>query len=327
MERQRARAGAWYELFPRSWGGLAGVTRVVPELAELGFDVVYLPPIHPIGRTNRKGRNNAERAQPGDVGSPWAIGATEGGHDAIRCGTRRRFRSRRPGRRVARARHGARARPRVADVARPPLARRAPGVVPAPARRDAEVRREPAEALPGHPQPRLGDVRPKRALERDPRRRAPLVRRGGDGLPGRQPAYQARPVLGVADRGGSQAPSRDRVPLRGVHASLDDDAAREGRLLAVVHLLHLEEHEGRARRARRAAARMVTVPPPEPLAEHAGHPPRVPPAGRPARVRVPPRARGDALPELRDLFGLRGVRERPRAGGERGVPGLGEVRG
>ena len=83
VERQRARTGAWYELFPRSWGGLAGVTRVVPELAELGFDVVYLPPIHPIGRTNRKGRNNAERAAPGDVGSPWAIGAAEGGHDAI----------------------------------------------------------------------------------------------------------------------------------------------------------------------------------------------------------------------------------------------------
>ncbi len=83
VERPRARTGAWYELFPRSWGGLAGVTRIVPELAELGFDVVYLPPIHPIGRTNRKGRNNAERAAPGDVGSPWAIGAAEGGHDAI----------------------------------------------------------------------------------------------------------------------------------------------------------------------------------------------------------------------------------------------------
>jgi starch synthase (maltosyl-transferring) len=83
VERERARTGAWYELFPRSWGGLSGVARVVPELAELGFDVVYLPPIHPIGRTNRKGRNNTERAQPGDVGSPWAIGAAEGGHDAI----------------------------------------------------------------------------------------------------------------------------------------------------------------------------------------------------------------------------------------------------
>jgi starch synthase (maltosyl-transferring) len=83
VERERARAGAWYELFPRSWGGLAGVAEVVPALAEHGFDVLYLPPIHPIGRTNRKGRNNEERAGPGDVGSPWAIGAAEGGHDAI----------------------------------------------------------------------------------------------------------------------------------------------------------------------------------------------------------------------------------------------------
>jgi starch synthase (maltosyl-transferring) len=83
VEVARARAGAWYELFPRSWGGLAGVTEIVPELAGLGFDVVYLPPIHPIGRTNRKGRNNTERAEPGDVGSPYAIGSADGGHDAI----------------------------------------------------------------------------------------------------------------------------------------------------------------------------------------------------------------------------------------------------
>jgi starch synthase (maltosyl-transferring) len=86
VERERARAGAWYELFPRSWGGLAGVAEVVPALAEHGFDVLYLPPIHPIGRTNRKGRNNEERAEPGDVGSPWAIGAAEGGHDTIHPG-------------------------------------------------------------------------------------------------------------------------------------------------------------------------------------------------------------------------------------------------
>ena len=83
VERARARAGAWYELFPRSWGGLRGVAEVVPALAEHGFDVLYLPPIHPIGATNRKGRNNTERAASGDVGSPWAIGAAEGGHDAI----------------------------------------------------------------------------------------------------------------------------------------------------------------------------------------------------------------------------------------------------
>jgi len=83
VERARARAGAWYELFPRSWGGFAGVAEAVPALAEHGFDVLYLPPIHPIGVTNRKGRNNTERAAAGDVGSPWAIGAAEGGHDAI----------------------------------------------------------------------------------------------------------------------------------------------------------------------------------------------------------------------------------------------------
>jgi starch synthase (maltosyl-transferring) len=83
VERERARFGAWYELFPRSWGGFEGVARIVPELAELGFDVLYLPPIHPIGTTNRKGRNNALAAAKGDPGSPWAIGGPEGGHDAI----------------------------------------------------------------------------------------------------------------------------------------------------------------------------------------------------------------------------------------------------
>ena len=83
VDRELARFGSWYELFPRSWGGFAGVERVLPELAELGFDVVYLPPIDPIGRTNRKGRNNSLDPTPADPGSPWAIGAEEGGHTAI----------------------------------------------------------------------------------------------------------------------------------------------------------------------------------------------------------------------------------------------------
>ena len=83
VDRVRARFGAWYELFPRSWGGFIGVANQVPRLAELGFDVLYLPPIHPIGTTNRKGANNALVAQPGDPGSPWAIGSELGGHDAI----------------------------------------------------------------------------------------------------------------------------------------------------------------------------------------------------------------------------------------------------
>jgi starch synthase (maltosyl-transferring) len=83
VDRVRARFGSWYEMFPRSWGGLRGVEAQLPRLAELGFDVIYLPPIHPIGHTNRKGRDNALSAAPGDPGSPWAIGDQSGGHDAI----------------------------------------------------------------------------------------------------------------------------------------------------------------------------------------------------------------------------------------------------
>jgi starch synthase (maltosyl-transferring) len=89
VDRERARYSAWYELFPRSTGKpgrhgtFADVERRLPYVAELGFDVLYLPPIHPIGTTMRKGKNNALVPEPSDVGSPWAIGTEEGGHDAI----------------------------------------------------------------------------------------------------------------------------------------------------------------------------------------------------------------------------------------------------
>jgi starch synthase (maltosyl-transferring) len=83
VDRERAKFGAWYELFPRSFGGLNGVKQQLPRLAELGFDVIYLPPIHPIGHTNRKGRDNSLTAGPTDPGSPWAIGDETGGHEAV----------------------------------------------------------------------------------------------------------------------------------------------------------------------------------------------------------------------------------------------------
>lgn len=91
VERERARFGAWYEMFPRSaaddtrrHGTFRDVEeRHLPRIREMGFDVLYFPPIHPIGRTHRKGRNNALTAAPGDPGSPWAIGNEHGGHDAI----------------------------------------------------------------------------------------------------------------------------------------------------------------------------------------------------------------------------------------------------
>ncbi|HVO87339.1 MAG TPA: alpha-1,4-glucan--maltose-1-phosphate maltosyltransferase [Casimicrobiaceae bacterium] len=85
----QARFSAWYEMFPRSAGSggrhasFAECEARLPEIAEMGFDVLYFPPIHPIGRTKRKGRNNALVASEGDPGSPWAIGASEGGHKAI----------------------------------------------------------------------------------------------------------------------------------------------------------------------------------------------------------------------------------------------------
>jgi starch synthase (maltosyl-transferring) len=90
VDPERAGVAAWYELFPRSQaseagrhGTLADTARRLPAIAAMGFDVVYLPPIHPIGRTHRKGRNNALEAEPADVGSPWAIGSEHGGHTAI----------------------------------------------------------------------------------------------------------------------------------------------------------------------------------------------------------------------------------------------------
>jgi starch synthase (maltosyl-transferring) len=83
VDRGRARFNAWYELFPRSEGGLAGAAKRLPAIAAMGFDIVYLPPIHPIGTTARKGMNNTLEAGPDDPGSPWAIGAAEGGHTEV----------------------------------------------------------------------------------------------------------------------------------------------------------------------------------------------------------------------------------------------------
>jgi starch synthase (maltosyl-transferring) len=93
VERERARFGAWYEMFPRSAGPdlsrsatFKEAEQRLPYIAAMNFDVLYLPPIHPIGRSFRKGRNNALTAEPGDPGSPWAIGSAEGGHKAVEPG-------------------------------------------------------------------------------------------------------------------------------------------------------------------------------------------------------------------------------------------------
>ncbi len=144
VDRLRARFSSWYELFPRSWGGLKGVESQLTKLAGLGFDIVYLPPIHPIGLTNRKGANNSLTAGPNDPGSPWAIGDQTGGHDAVHpeLGTIEDLKALTDSRK--KARHRDRARLRDPELGRPPLAARAPRVVPPPPGRDAQIRREPA---------------------------------------------------------------------------------------------------------------------------------------------------------------------------------------
>jgi starch synthase (maltosyl-transferring) len=90
VDRPAAEFASWYELFPRSvthdaavHGTFRSVIDRLPDIRAMGFDVLYFPPIHPIGRINRKGRNNSLRADPGDLGSPYAIGSVEGGHDAV----------------------------------------------------------------------------------------------------------------------------------------------------------------------------------------------------------------------------------------------------
>lgn len=83
VERRRSLFSSWYEIFPRSFGGLKGVRKLLPRIAGMGFDVLYLPPVHPIGSTNRKGKNNSTSAEENDPGSPWAIGSGEGGHRSI----------------------------------------------------------------------------------------------------------------------------------------------------------------------------------------------------------------------------------------------------
>ncbi|MFT5165904.1 MAG: starch synthase (maltosyl-transferring) [Saprospiraceae bacterium] len=90
VERQKALFSSWYEFFPRSASSQAGVhgtfkdaAAQIPRVAEMGFDILYFPPIHPVGEINRKGKNNSTTAEPGEAGSPWAIGSKDGGHKSV----------------------------------------------------------------------------------------------------------------------------------------------------------------------------------------------------------------------------------------------------
>ena len=304
VDRPAAKFAAWYEMFPRSQsddphrhGTFDDVIRKLPYVRDMGFDVLYFTPIHPIGRTNRKGRNNTLTPGPDDPGSPYAIGSDEGGHDAL-ASRARHVRGLSPaGRGGARSRPRDRARLRDPVLARPSLDQAASGVVRlAPGRHD-QVRREPAQEVRGHRQRPLLPGRPARDLVRAARRRAVLGRPGRQDLPGRQPAHQAGAVLGMDDpRGARPAPRRD-LPGRGVHPPEDDEAARQGRLHPVLLVLHLAQHQGRADRVpdRADPGRAQGVHAAELLRQHARHQPGAPADQRPGGLPEPPGAGRDPV--------------------------------
>ena len=319
VDRPLARFAAWYELFPRSQGRVPGrhgtfrdCIERLPDIAAMGFDVVYLPPIHPIGRSFRKGRNNALEAGPDDPGLP--VGHRQRARrpqgDRARpghAGGLPRLPPRRPGPRAR-----GRARLRAPVLAGPSLGDGASRVVPPPAGRDDQVRREPAEEVPGHLPPQLLRPRARGALGGGEGHPPLLDRAGRADLPRGQPPHQADPVLGVGHRGGPGRPSRRDLPRRGLHAAAGDAGAREGRLHPVVHVLHVAELQAGADRLpdRADPGGDGGVLPRELLREHAGHPPAHPAAGRAAGLPDAPRAGGDALVPLRHLQRLRALRER-----------------
>ena len=211
-DREKAQVGTWYEMFQRSQGTTPGKSstfddcaRRLPEIQAMGFDVVYFVPIHPIGRTHRKGPDNTLNAGPNDPGSPYAIGSDEGGHTAIHpdLGTLEDFR------RFVKAahEHGMEVAIDFAIQCSPdhPWLKEHPNWFVRPSRRINQVRREPAQEVPGYRQHRLLLRRARCGLGGVARRRAVLGRTGRQDLPRRQPAYQARPILGMDDPRGPGA--------------------------------------------------------------------------------------------------------------------------
>jgi starch synthase (maltosyl-transferring) len=301
VDRTQALYGAWYEFFPRSEGAAPdadGVLRSgtfrtamerLPAVAGMGFDVVYLPPIHPVGKVNRKGPNSAQypagtrRRRRHDPGSPWAIGSDEGGHDAVHpdLGTIEDFDAF-----VARTASSAwRSRSTSpCSALRPPVGHEHPSGSP-PGRRDDRLRGEPAEEVPGHLPDQLRQ-RPRGPLRRGAARRAALDRRTASASSASTTRTPSRCRSGSGSSPRSRAPSRRAVPRRGVHPAGDDARPGPGRLHPVVHVLHLADRQGRARGVRARAGRGRRLHAAELLRQHPGHPARVAAVRRPAVFKI-----------------------------------------
>ena len=333
-DRPRARAGAWYEMVPRSQGTVPGqhgtfddcIARL-PDIAALGFDVVYLTPIHPIGMTNRKGKNNSLKAGARRSGQPLRDRELAG--RPRRGASRARHARRLPPlrRRLPRPRHGGGARLRHPMLAGSSLAEAASGMVQAPSRRLDQIRREPAEEIRGHRQSGFLLRRPHRAVAGAARRHPVLGAAGRPHLPRRQSAHQAVPVLGMADPRGAGARPERAVPVGGVFAAEDHEGARQARLLAVLQLFHLAHAQGRTAGVsqRDHALSRARLLPAEFLRQHARHPAGASAEGRAVDVQVARGAGGDAVVELRHLQRLRAPRARADSR-PRGVSQLRQIR-
>jgi starch synthase (maltosyl-transferring) len=293
VDRERARFGAWYEMFPRSTGPdpsrsatFDEAQNMLPYVASMGFDVLYLPPIHPIGRAFRKGPNNSLTPGVDDPGSPWAIGSEDGGHTAVEpgLGTIEDF-----DRFVAAAdRHGLEIALDIAFQASPdhPYVREHPEWFRH--RPDGTIKyaENPPKKYPGHlpDQLRVGGL--AGALAGTEGRVRVLDRAPGQDLSRRQPAHQAIPLLGVgARRAQTRAPGCD-FSVRGVYPTESHALSREVRLYTVVLLLHVAQYESGAHGVlhRAGADRRPRVHAPEPVCEHPRHSARLLAARRPSCV-------------------------------------------
>ena len=278
-----ARFSAWYELFPRSCasepgrhGTLQDCEARLPYVAAMGFDVLYLPPIHPIGRTHRKGPTTTPIARARRRRQPVGDRRRRGRAQVDPPATSARSTTSGAGRR-ARERSASRSRWTSRSSARPTIrmCSEHPRVVPPAARRHDPVRREPAEEVPGHLS--RSTSRPTTGRRSGTSCKAIVLlldRAGRARLPRRQSRTPSRSASGSGDRRGAAATSGCDLPGRGVHAAEGDVPAGQARVHAVVHLLRLAQHEARADRVlhRAHADAGARVLPAQPLAEHAGHP-------------------------------------------------------
>ena len=334
VDRRAAQFAAWYEFFPRSQGAVPGVhgtfadaaTRL-PEIRALGFDVVYLPPIHPIGHAFRKGKNNTLDVGPDDPGSPWAIGNETGGHMAVepKLGTLEDF-----DRFVAAAKAN-----------------------------NLEVALDYAlQCSPDHPylkaHPEWFTVRPDGSIkyaENPPKKYQDIVNFNWFGPHATELWNELRDVVEFWIEHGVKtfrvdnphtkpfafwtwmidditvASSGDDLPRRSLYAPEDHERTRERRLLAIVYVLYVAQHESGPHGVRRRtrANRDGRLLPAEFFSEHAGHSSAVSADGRPRRISHSAHARSDAFERVRDLQRLRTLRKRGAPGARR-ISGFGEVR-